>query len=397
MSESDLKIPEWPLPRTDPMLPPLDYTEFREGPPRLLRLSGGGTAWLVTRHADVCVALMDPRMSSDENTPGYRDMIRVPRVPRMQSFWRMDAPEHGRLRHMVTSEFTIRKVRAMRPVIAELIDELLDEIATAPRPVDLVANFALPIPSLVIARMLGVPESDYRKFAKQSRDILSQSSPEEAYVAYLAMNGYLDKLASAKEQDPGDDIMGRLASRYVANGQLTHDDFLAMVRFLLIAGHETTANQIALSILTLLLHPDQRAELQREPTLIHPFIEESLRFWSVSQDNMTRVAAKDLEIGGQRIARGEAVVIAIPAANHDEQVYADAARFDLHRDAHQHLAFGAGPHRCPGAPLARLEMEFALPALFARFPDLRLAIDIVDLPFRKGTIIYGLEALPVTW
>jgi cytochrome P450 len=397
MSGSDTNILEWPLPRTNPMLPPPDFMEFREGPPRLVRIPDGETAWLVTRHADVYVALKDPRMSSDENTPGFRDMLQMPRVPRSQSFWRMDAPEHGRLRRMITPEFTAHSVRAMRPVIAELIDEILDEIDIAPRPVDLVARFALTIPSLVIARLLGVPESDYREFAKMSYRILSLASPEEAYGAFLSMAGYLDKLACATEQDPDDDIMGRLASRYVASGQLTHDDFVAMVRFLLIAGHETTANQIALSILTLLLHPDQRAELRREPNLIHSFIEESLRFWSISQDNLTRVAAQDLEIGGVRIARGETVVIAIPAANHDEQVFTNAACFDLHRDAHQHVAFGVGPHRCPGAPLALLEMELAIPALFTRFPDLRLAIDIADLPFRKGTIIYGIESLPVTW
>jgi cytochrome P450 len=396
MPDSDTKVPEWPLPRTNPMLPPADYVEFREGPPRIIQLAVGGTAWLITRHADACVALKDARLSSDENKPGFRDLIQVPMAPRSRSFWRMDEPEHGRLRRMIAPEFTAHNVRAKRQVIIELIDELLDEIAVAPQPVDLVASFALPIPSLVIARLLGVPESDYRTFAKMSQDILSLASPEETYGAFLAMTGYLDKLAYATEGDPGDDIMGRLASRYVANGQLTHDDFLSMVRFFLVAGHETTANQIALSMLTVLQHPEQRAELLRQPDLIHPFIEEALRYWSVSQDNVTRVAAEDLDIGGIRISRGEAVVIAIPAANHDERMFPDAARFDIHRDARQHLAFGVGPHRCPGASLAHLEIELAIPALFTRFPDLHLAIDTADLRFRKGTIIYGLEALPAT-
>nr|WP_244319831.1 MULTISPECIES: cytochrome P450 [Streptomyces] len=314
------------------------------------------------------------------------------------SFSRMDDPEHGRLRRMALTEFTARRTRALRPEVELLVDHLLDELERRPRPVDLVTEFAVRLPALVIARMLGVPERDEADFTEQSRVVLSQEAgPEETYAAFVTMTRLLDRLVTERTADPRDDLVSRLATRYVASGELTHDELVAMARFFLVAGHETTAHQIALSVLSLLRDPVQLAELRADPSLFKPAVEELLRYWSISQDNQVRVAVDDIELGGAHIRKGEGVVLAIPAANHDESVYPGAERLDIHRDAAGHLAFGFGPHLCPGASLARMELEVCLSRLFARFPALRLAVPVEDVRFRENTLVYGLEELPVTW
>jgi cytochrome P450 len=390
-------LPAWPMPRSCPYAPPDAYAELRQRPPLRVRIRGG-EAWLVTRHADVRRVLNDHRFSADDQQPGFPIRIQLPPEPGVMSFSRMDDPEHGRLRRMAMTEFTARRTRALRPEVELLVEQLLDELAAGPRPVDLVANFAVRLPSLVIARMLGVPEEDEADFTEQSRVILSQDAgPEETYAAFVEMSQFLDRLVAQRTATPRDDLISRLATRYVASGELTHEDLVAMARFILVAGHETTAHQISLSVLSLLRDPDQLAELRAEPGLFKPAVEELLRYWSISQDNQVRAAVDDVELSGARIRKGDGVIVAIPAANHDESVYPGAARLDIRRDASGHLAFGFGAHLCPGASLARMELEVCLSALFTRFPTLRLAVPPQEVRFRENTIVYGLEELPVTW
>ncbi|WKE69091.1 cytochrome P450 [Streptomyces sp. WP-1] len=391
------QLAAWPMPRTCPYAPPDAYRDLREDAPTRVRIRGGD-AWLVTRHADVRRALNDNRFSADDQQPGFPLRIQLPPEPGVMSFSRMDDPEHGRLRRMALTEFTARRTRALRPEVELLVDHLLDELERRPRPVDLVTEFAVRLPALVIARMLGVPERDEADFTEQSRVVLSQEAgPEETYAAFVTMTRLLDRLVTERTADPRDDLVSRLATRYVASGELTHDELVAMARFFLVAGHETTAHQIALSVLSLLRDPGQQAELRADPSLFKPAVEELLRYWSISQDNQVRVAVDDIELGGAHIRKGEGVVLAIPAANHDESVYPGAERLDIHRDAAGHLAFGFGPHLCPGASLARMELEVCLSRLFARFPALRLAVPVEDVRFRENTLVYGLEELPVTW
>ncbi|MBV2357579.1 cytochrome P450 [Streptomyces sp. J2-1] len=379
------------------MAPPPAYTELRETPPRRVNLPDGGWAWLITRHEDVRQALMDPRFSSDDTKPGFRHRIQLPPERNMNSFWRMDEPEHGTQRHMVMTEFTARRIKEVRPRIQELVDELLDGVANLPQPVDLYTEFCLPLPTLVIARLLGVPEQDYLTFSEQSRLCLGLGAPEKALAAYQEMNAYLHRLADEKEREPADDLISRLIHDHVLTGALDRDDLVPLVRLILIGGFETTVNQIALSVLTLLTDPAARAALVADPEKMRPFIEESLRFWSVSHDNILRIVDADMEFAGVRMSVGDPVVVAIPAANHDPAVYDEPARFDIERDARKHLAFGHGAHLCPGAPLARREIETALSTLLARFPGLTLAADPNDLPYRHQSLVYGLTSLPVTW
>ena len=391
------RLPDWPMPRSCPYAPPDAYAPLRDEAPSRVRIRGG-EAWLVTRHADVRQVLNDNRFSADDQQPGFPIRIQLPPEPGVMSFSRMDDPEHGRLRRMAMTEFTARRTRALRPEVELLVEGLLDELARGPKPVDLVANFAIRLPSLVIARMLGVPERDEADFTEQSQVILSQEAgPEETYAAFVAMTRFLDGLVAQRIAEPRDDLISRLATRYVSAGELTHEELVAMARFILVAGHETTAHQISLSVLSLLRDPAQLAELRADESLFKPAVEELLRYWSISQDNQVRAAVAEVELGGATIRKGDGVIVAIPAANHDESVYPGADRVDIHRNAAGHLAFGFGAHLCPGASLARMELEVCLKALFTRFPGLRLAVAPEDVRFRENTIVYGLQELPVTW
>ncbi|MFE9449933.1 cytochrome P450 [Streptomyces sp. NPDC006739] len=397
MPDNAIQDISWPLTRTCPMAPPAAYAELRQGPPRKVNLPDGGWAWLVTKYEDVRQALMDPRFSSDDTKPGFRGRIQLPPDRNMNSFWRMDEPEHGKQRHMVMTEFTARRIKELRPRIQELVDDLLDKLERLPRPLDLFTEFCLPLPTLVIARLLGVPESDYLTFSEQSRLCLALDAPDKALAAYQDMTAYLHRLCEEKEREPKDDLISRLITDHVLTGELAREDLVPLVRLVLIAGYETTTNQIALSVLSLLTDAELRATLRDDPEKILPFIEESLRFWSVSHDNILRLVDTDMEFGGARMHKGEAVIVAIPSANHDPSVYDEPSRFDISRDTQKHVAFGHGTHLCPGAPLARREIEMAITSLFARFPDIRLVGDPEKLSFRDLSLVYGLNELPVTW
>ncbi|GHE93861.1 cytochrome P450 [Streptomyces longispororuber] len=388
--------PAYPMARQCPMSPPPAYASFREQGPVKVDLPDGGWAWLLTGYADVRQAMNDPRFSSDD-TKMARARTQLPPNENLNSFWRMDEPEHGRLRHMMMTEFTAHRIKEWRPRIQALVEQLLDRLETLPRPVDLYAEFALALPTQVIAQLLGVPQQDYRMFAEQSRTILSLDRPEESWAAYYAMNDYLNRLIEDKEREPAEDLISRLIVDRVHTGELPRDELLPMVRFILVSGYETTTSQIALSALTLMTNPDVKATLIKEPERITAFVEESLRFWSVSQDNVLRVVDADMEFSGQTMTKGELVVLAVPGANHDERAFPNPERFDLDRGENRHVAFGFGTHLCAGASLARREVEIAIPALLARFPGLQLVGTVEDLQFRQKSLVYGLESLPVTW
>ncbi len=388
--------PAYPMTRQCPMAPPPAYTTLRGQGPTKVDLPDGGWAWLITSYDDVRQAMNDPRLSSDD-TKMARARTQLPPNENLNSFWRTDEPEHGRLRHMMMTEFTAHRIKEWRPRIQALVDELLDHLEELPRPVDLYSEFALALPTQVIAQLLGVPQKDYRQFAQQSRTILSLDRPEESWAAYYEMNDYLNRLIEEREREPADDLISRLIVDRVKTGELDRDELLPMVRFILVSGFETTTSQIALSALTLMTNPEVRRQLIEEPERITAFVEESLRFWSVSQDNILRVVDQDMEFAGTAMSVGELVVLAIPSANHDERAFPDPERFDLDRGDNRHVAFGFGTHLCAGASLARREVDIAITSLLARFPDMRLAVDVDELTFRQKSLVYGLENLPVTW
>jgi cytochrome P450 len=291
-------------------------------------------------------------------------------------------------------------------MIEEAVDELLDAMAAGPGgrggSTDLVEAFALPLPSLVICRMLGVPYADHPFFQAHSHMIVdTRSSVEQTLTASDELRHYLEGLVAVREEKARagaevDDLLGRLAARHVLPGEITREQAGSMGLLLLIAGHETTANMIALGTLTLLRDPEQAARV-RAGEAVSGAVEELLRLLTVVHFGRRRVATEDVEVGGVLIRAGEGVIAAGEIANRDPEAFPAPDDLDVERSPNHHLAFGHGVHQCLGQQLARVELQVAYPALLRRFPDLRVDAPVEDIPFRDTMIVYGVHELPVRW
>ncbi|WP_405817781.1 cytochrome P450 [Streptomyces sp. NBC_00838] len=396
-------LPEFPMRRTCPFAPPEEYAKLRTGEPvsrAALKVNGKPT-WLLTRHDHVRKVLGDARASSNLKLPGYPHQFHIPEEMLQHirlMLLSMDPPEHTAQRSMLLSEFTARKAREMRPRIQELVDERIDTMLAAGGPVDLVAALALPVPSLVICELLGVPYDDHAKFEEWSARLMNRDLSQEEYGAAVAtLDGYLDELVTRKESEPGDDLLSRFIEKNRVTGACDHLDIVTMARLMLVGGHETTANMIALGVLALLEHPEQLAAVRDEPGLMPKAVEELLRFFSISDSGTARVAVEDIELDGTVIRAGEGIMALNNAANHDESVFPDPDTLDVRRDARGHLAFGFGIHQCIGQNLARVELEVVYETLFRRIPGLRTAAPVETLPFKDDAMVYGVYELPVTW
>ena len=380
-----------------PFDPPPAYQQALEQRPiSPISLWDGSRAWLVTRHADVRAVMGDRRFSADARHAGFPFLSdgRRELAVRNPTFIRMDDPEHAHLRRMLTGDFIIKRVEAMRADIQQIVDDFLDRMTAHHPPADLVSEFALPVPSLVICLLLGVPYQDHEYFQERSRILLdNRTSAAEVRTARDELSDYLEQLAERKEREPDQQIISRLTAR----GDLSRAQVASMSLLLLIAGHETTANMTSLSTLALLREPAQLARLRERPELIKGAVEELLRYLSIVQSGTTRVAVEEAQIGGTTIAAGEGVVCMLSTANRDESVFDAADGLDLERDARRHVAFGFGVHQCLGQPLARLELQIALETLFRRLPELRLAVPFEEIRFRSDMTVYGVESLPVAW
>ena len=395
-------IPKYPMERASgcPFDPPPVLGAL--APVSRIRLWDGSTPWLITRHADTRAILADPRVSADVRRAGYPHVSAASQARRRRSasFISMDDPEHARLRRMVTGTFAIRRVEALRPSIQTIVDEHIDALLAGPRPVDLVQAFALPVPSLVICHLLGVPYADHDFFQRRARVLVGRDQTVEAVLAAQdELTEYLDAVIAGKLLEPADDLLSKLAGEHVATGELSRRDAAQMAVLMLIAGHETTANMIALGTLALLEHPDQLAALRDtdDPALIAGAVEELLRYLTITHSGRRRVALQDIEIDGQTIHAGEGIVLASDAANRDEDAFAEADRLDLHRDARGHLAFGFGVHQCLGQPLARVELQIVYGTLYRRLPGLQLAVPFEQIRFKHDSNVYGVYELPVTF
>ncbi|MFJ1747865.1 cytochrome P450 [Streptomyces sp. NPDC088116] len=382
-----------------PFAPPPAYEQAREESPiTRVTLWDGSQCWLITRYEDVRAVLGDARISSDATRPGFPFLSagrkKVAALSGPGSFIRMDDPAHARLRRMLTADFMVKRIEAMRPEIQRITDDLLDRMTEGRSSADLVSEFALPLPSLVICRLLGVPYEDHAYFQARSQVLLDErSAPEEMSEAMDDLGEYLSRLAKEKEREPDDGIIGRLMAR----GELSAADAASMGRLLLIAGHETTANMTALSVLSLLREPDQLARLREDPSLIKGAVEELLRYLSIVHTGLPRAVTEDITVGGRTIRAGEGVLCVINVANRDEDVFPAGADLDVERDARRHVAFGFGVHQCLGQPLARVELQVALETVIRRLPELRLTVPFEDIRFRDDMLVYGVHALPVAW
>jgi cytochrome P450 len=395
---------EFPWPR-ETFDPPEIYRWLREEQPvTQVTLPTGRTAWLATRYDDVRTLLADPRVSADNraaNFPFFTDTARRPEDQRV--FLRMDPPQHTVFRRLLAKNFVFKKVTALRPRVQELVDYTIDRMLGLPQPVDLVKEFALPIPSTVLSWILGVRAQDAGFFNRASEEVLHGTSgrPELAVAGARAsdeLRTYIDDLVAEKEasDSPGEDILGQLVSAH-RDGLCSRQDIVNSGFLLAIAGHDTTASMAAAGTMTLLEHPHQLAELKADPTLMPQAIEELLRYLTVVHLIIQRVAKEDIEIGGTTIPAGAGIIPLNLSANRDDTHFPNAATLDIHRDARDHFAFGYGMHQCIGQPLARVELEVMYETLFRRLPDLRLAVPADELEFKRWSPVSGVFCLPVRW
>ena len=372
------------------------YDRLRQEDP-VHRMDGG--RWLLTRYEDCQAVLRNPTMSSAQRDVGTEDEPSLLQQYLSKLMLFSDAPDHTRLRGLVSRSFTPRVVEELRPRIVELVDQLLDQAAEAGE-LDVIAGLGRPLPVAVIAQMLGVPTEDQDRFRSWSEALAHTVDPEmapdvaeRAAVAGLEFMQYFNELAEERRRSPQGDLVSALAADEDAGDRLSNDELVANLILLLIAGHETTTNLIGNGTLALLRNPDELARLRADPGLAKTAVEEVLRY--DSPVHLTgRAALEDTEVGGVPVQAGERVTILLAAANRDPAVFDEPGRLDLGRRENKHLAFSSGPHFCLGAALARLEGQIALSTLVTRFPGLSLASE--DLEWNPTTTLRGLQRLPVS-
>jgi cytochrome P450 len=379
------------------------YARLRaESPVFRVELPTKQPAWLVTRYDDVAALLKDDRFAKDKgNVLSPEQAGKQPWVPDLfkplaRNMLDVDPPDHTRLRQLVHKAFTPRLVERLRERVQSLTEELIVAAERRGR-MDLIADYALPIPTTIIAEMLGVPVSDRHRFHRWSRVIVA-SAPSgwrmvRAIPSAIAFLRYIRKLVKARRSSPRDDLVTALVQAEDEGARLDEDELVSMVFLLLIAGHETTVNLIGNGMLALLRHPDQMKRLRDEPGMIKVAAEELLRFDGPLETATERYPREDVEVAGTIIRRGELVYAVLASANRDERQFSDPDRLDLSREPNKHLAFGLGVHYCLGAPLARLEGQIAIGTLVSRLPNLQVAGR--PLRWRTGLVLRGLQALPV--
>jgi cytochrome P450 len=368
-------------------------------------LSDKTPVWLITRYADVTAMLKDERFVKNRRTAMTPEQLRkMPWVPPMfrpleRNMLDLDSPDHTRLRALVHKAFTPNLVGRMRNRIQTLADELLERVMYEGE-IDLIKDYALPLPVIIITEILGVPTSDRDKFHEWSKAVVSLTFPSatlRVIPSVWMFIRYLRRFFERRRRDPQDDLATALIQAEDAGDRLTQDELLAMVFLLLIAGHETTVNLIGNGMLALLENPDAMNRLRRDPALIKTAVEELLRYTSPVFMSTERYAREDLNIHGITIPRGGMTLAVIGSANRDETVFKDPDVLNISRDPNKHLSFGQGIHFCLGAPLARLEGEIAMNTLLRRMPDLHLSVSAGSLRWRPSIFLRGLESLPVSF
>jgi cytochrome P450 len=406
-----ISIPEMPIERERLLDPPLAYDQLREEQPIIrIRFPSGRIGWLVTRFEEGSQVFSDPRMSSqrprhdvaeeDDVDPDANDSAEA--LP--PTFNSMDAPDHGAYRRLLSGKFTPKSVQAnLQPYIDTIVTEHLDAIAAlgaGGEPVDLIHELALPVPSLVICELLGVPYADRDQFHHATEVMMDTSKrrAERDTGAHWLVE-YITKLVAEKRADAGSEgLLAELIRKSEEDGSILSDeDLIGIGVLLLFAGHDTTMAMIGLSALTLLTHPAQRQDLEEHPEKIGVAVEELLRYLTIVQFGLGRTAKEDLEIAGQVIAKGDLVVVAMPAANRDPRVFDNPDEPDFDRKMTRHLAFGYGVHQCLGQNIARAELKTILPQLFARFPGLKLATSLDEVEMDTYGTNYGVKKMLVTW
>ncbi|MFD8118521.1 cytochrome P450 [Streptomyces microflavus] len=389
----------FPQDRGCPYHPPAGYEPLRAGRPlSRVTLFDGRPVWAVTGHALARRMLADPRLSTDRTHPDFPvPAERFANVEqRRVALLGVDDPEHNVQRRMLIPSFSVKRIGALRPRIQETVDRLLDAMERQGPPAELVSAYALPVPSMVICALLGVPYADHEFFEECSQRLLRGPGAADVNRARDELEEYLGALIDRKRTEPGEGLLDELIHRDHPDGPVGREELISFAVILLIAGHETTANMISLGTFTLLRHPEQLAALRAGEAKTAVVVEELLRFLSIAE-GLQRLATEDMEVAGTTIRKGEGVVFSTSLINRDADVFPRAETLDWDRPARHHLAFGFGVHQCLGQNLARAELDIAMRSLFERLPNLRLAVPAQEIPHKPGDTIQGLLELPVAW
>ncbi|WP_028924282.1 cytochrome P450 [Pseudonocardia acaciae] len=381
-----------------PFDPPAGLIDaHRHGPISRYRFPDGHQGWLVTGYDLVRSVLTDSRFSSRRELMLHHPLIDYSGVEVTEAppgeFLLMDEPRHGRYRKPLVGKFTARRMRLLTERVEQVTADHLDAMEKSGPPSDLVPAFARPIPAIMICELLGVPYQDRGSFQEQVESFMSgETSDEDLMAAYTATQHYLADLVAAKRANPTDDVLSDLTDT-----DLTDEELKGIALLLLAAGFDTTANMLALGTFALLRNPTQLAALRANPDLTDGAVEELLRYLTVAKTFM-RTALEDVELAGQTIKAGTAIILSYNTANRDPDRFPNPHALDIRRQDGRHLAFGHGIHQCLGQQLARVEMRVAFPALLTRFPTLRLAVPADEVALRPETAdVYGVKNLPVTW
>jgi cytochrome P450 len=395
-AEGRIKFPPpAPVSPADPA--PEVFAQLTSCPVAQGELPDGSTAWLVGGYEQVRQVFTDQRFSRALAVAPGRSLQGI-ELSAAESIIAMDPPEHTRLRKLVASAFTVRRVGALRPRVAAIVDELIGALTARPQPIDLMTSFSLPLPVRVICELLGVPADDMEKFRGWSAILVTDWKQDsgEILTALAALYEYFAELIRARRAQPRDDLLSALVAARDSGDRLSEQELTNLACTILVAGYETTAHSISLSLLALLDHPAELARLRTDPALIPAAVEELVRYVRIGVLPLARVTTEDVELGGVAIPAGEVVLPIIQAANRDPSVFSEPENFRVTRSPVSHLGFGSGAHHCLGAQLARVELQEALRGL-VQLPGLALAISPADLRFEPGMAIHNLRALPITW
>ncbi|WP_377270016.1 cytochrome P450 [Peterkaempfera sp. SMS 1(5)a] len=390
----------FPYERACPFAPPAQYAQFEKEPVKQVPLPTGLKIWAVTGHENMRQLLTDPRTSASRREANFPFYFNAPPEFRTEtSFIGYDGREHTTTRRKAAVTFTNRQVQRLRPRIEEIVDKAIDAMLEAGPGVDMHHALSLPVPMTVICLLLGIPYEDHEFFQVNGTTLLGGTATmEERQAALVDVNEYLFGLVAKKEQEPGDDLLSRAIAEYREAGEeYEARDLVNLCRLLMNGGHETTASMISLGTACLLEHPDQLAQLKADPELIVPAVEELVRYLTIGDAAVPRVAMDDIEVGGAVIPKGDGILCLGLTANRDPAVFENPDDLILSRGNRRHFGFGHGVHHCIGADLARLELQLVWSRLFERIPTLRLAKPFEEIPSKERAIIYGLWGLPVTW
>lgn len=400
------EILDYPTPRdaAAPFLPPPELRALQDTGCEItkVRIWDGSTPWILLSHAAQRQIMTDPRASANDHLPNFPFMNRSIAETihdRPRTIFDTDGEEHANFRRLLTNAFTRHRMEKIRPKIQKTTDDLIDKILAGPKPVDLVEALALPLPSLMICDLLGVPYEDHDFFEKHSRVANARNRPAaENRASSAALGAYIGELMKKKMEQPEEDVVSDLGS-HVKQGLIDMRGAIQLGVMVLIAGHETSANMISLGTALLLQNPDQ-AKLLRDsddPKLAVSAVEELLRYLTIPHLLQRRIALEDIPYKDVVIRAGEGIVSALPYANFDPAAFPDPTKVDISREARHHHAFGWGPHQCIGQQLARIELQVVYPTLFRRIPTLQLAVPFEELRFKHDSLAYGIEELPVSW